>query len=193
VYDYFYGQWSPFSNHEGADGVVWRNLYVYLRSSGEVVKEVEGYFKDIGSSYTMRVVTGWFSLAGIQGWQRIYRAAFTGEYKSPHLLRIKVGYDFSQSYRLNKIFNADESLDIKKYGEDATYGESEVYGGTNSSYRFILKLKQQKCTAIRFLIEDIVTSSTEGTQESYTMTALTMLAGVKGGLNKLKARQNIGD
>jgi hypothetical protein len=192
VYDYYYKQWSTFTNDKGKDAVIWRDQYVYLRSDGKLVVEDPETFKDLSSSASLRLETGWISAAGLQGVQRIRRFGILGEYKSPHKLRVRVAYDYSPAYTDHFIFSPDTALDVNTYGEDATYGDA-VYGGTeDGTYRFRASLSRQKCTAIRFLIEDIVTSATEGSQEAFSITSLALEVGIKPGINRLKSAQTLG-
>lgn len=192
VYDYYFGQWSTFTNHKGVSSLIWNDTYIYLNTVGKVLKEVEGFYKDIDSAYTIKIVTSWLSLAGISGFKRVYDIAFLADYKSSHILSMSIGYDFAEAWLNKIIFSPDSGLDINTYGQDATYGSSSPYGGINSSYQFKASMQQQKCTSIKFKIEELTTSATDGTQEGFTMTALSLSFGVKGGLQRFRANQSIG-
>lgn len=192
VYDYEFKQWSTFTAHEAKDAVVWQGTYVLLKASGTVWKEDPAYFKDAGSPIRVRIGTGWLAVAGVIGFQRVYRVALLGEYKSPHKLRTWVGYDFSPAFTDSIPFDPDDSLDIARFGDGATYGADAVYGGTNSAYRYSAGLRVQKCQSIRFLIEEETTAATEGTHEAFNITTLGLLVGVKAGMGKFRAKQNLG-
>lgn len=193
VYDYFFNQWSTFSNHAGESSLIWNDQdYVYLRNDGSVLKEVNDYYKDVDAAFQMKLITGWISLAGITGFKRIYDVTFLAEYKSTHILRLGLGYDFNDAWLNYVIFDPDASIDVTSYGEDSTYGSSGYFGGSGSSYQFKASLTQQKCTSIRLLIEEITTAATAGTQESLELTAISFLFGVKGGLQRYKASQSVG-
>lgn len=192
VYDYYFKQWSTFTNHYATDSLIWNNTFILLKTDGNVYNEVVGYYKDNGAGFGSIIETGWIALDSVTGFQRVYDLAFLGEYKSPHILRIKVAYDFSAAFRSTIIFNPDTALGISHYGDDAVYGGSAVYGGYNNSYRFKASLSQQKCQSIRFLIEEITTSATEGSQEAFTITSIGLQVGIKGHLGRMPAAQSIG-
>lgn len=192
VYDYEEKQWSTFTAHEAKDAVVWQGRFVMLKRNGAIWKENPSIFKDAGAAIRRRIGTGWLALASVVGLQRVYRVALLGEYKSPHKLRVRVGYDFSPAYSDAIPFNPDTSLEISRFGDGATYGADATYGGPNNSYRVSAHLRIQKCQAIRFLIEEEITGATEGSQEAFSISALGLLVGVKQGMGKFKSSQNLG-
>ena len=192
VYDYEFGQWSTFTAHEAKGAVMWGTTYVLLKTSGTIWKEDPSYFKDAGSPIRMRIGTGWIALGSLLGFQRIYKLGLAGEYKSSHKLRVKIGYDGSPAYSDWVFFEPDTALDISRYGDGTPYGSDSVFGGVNSAYRFTAAPRIQKCQAIRFLIEELTTSATSGTQEAFTISLMALLAGVKAGLGKFRSKQNLG-
>lgn len=192
VYDYYFQQWSTFTNHQAKDAVLWNEQYVYLRETGDVLKEVAGIYKDVDAFYNLKLSTAWISLAGINGYQRVYRFGFLGEYKSPHLLRIKAGYDFSQSLQTVMTFDPVVAMDIKKFGEQSPFGFGSPFGGDNIAYRVRGHMPHQKCQTVRFIVEELPNSDNEGSGESLTLSALSILIGVKAPITKLKSSQSIG-
>ena len=192
VYDYFFDRWSTFTNHKGMASVVWDSDYVLLRVDGNVYIENPDINKDNNVSYSMRLITSWLAMDQVTGFQRVYNMQFLGDYRSQHLLRIKIGYDFSPGYQDTILFNPVTEIPVTHYGDDAFYGSVSPFGGDNNSYRFKASLSQQKCQAIRFLIEDVVVSSTPGSQESYSLTSIGFEVGVKGHLGRMKESLSIG-
>ena len=171
VYDYFYQQWSTFTNHEGVDANVWKGSYVYLRNDGSVYKETTT-FQDVSTNVGMKAVTAWLKMAGIQGFQRVRKIAFLAGYKSAHTLRVRVYYDYNNAT-------------YTEYNFDAT----TVIASSTVPYQFRLSLARQKCEAIKIEIED--TAGAGLLQESYNISDLSLEVGLKGGLNKLKSAQSI--
>lgn len=185
MYDYYFNQWSVFDNHIGLDAVIWKRVFVYLRDDdrGTVYKEQTDYFKDEGKTYRLKIGTAWIKMAGVQGFQRVRRFAVLGESVSSHVLRVNVGYDYQEYFNTPYIFRPDNVLDSNVYGEDAFYGDSSPYGGvTDTVYQFRSRLAVQKCEAIRFLFEDVVSSDSGG---SYTLSDLSLEVGIKRGLFKM--------
>ncbi len=198
VYDYYFRQWSVFTGIRAIDSVVWKGTYAVLRDTGQVWLEDARVSKDAGVSYRMRVGTGWLAINSVVGLQRIYRFAFLGEYKSPHRLRIGIAYDFSDATTHYATFDPDDGLSISRYGDSSPYGGEddddppEVYGGVNAAYRFSCHLQRQKCQAIRFIIEELTSAATEGSQEAFNITAIGLQAGVKPGITKVRRQQQVG-
>lgn len=193
VFDYFEGQWSTFTNREAFGAVSWRTQYATLSDNGRIYVETAGYYKDDGAPVRVRIETGWISLAGLGGFKRVYQLGIIGEYKTPHTLKISVAYDYDDSYTQIDFFDPEEMLGVTTYGDDPTYGGSDVYGGESIGYRFDLDLEQQKCEAIKFLIEETTTVATEGTQEAFTIAAISLYIGVKQGPVKRRQALKIGE
>jgi hypothetical protein len=190
LYDYYFKQWSTFTNHEGLDAVIWQGDYCYLRSTGQVYLENDAHFQDVNQEFRLRIGTAWIKTAGIQGFQRVRKAAVLGNYKSSHVLRMRIGYDYEPTYSGRVLFNAGNVINTNYYGQDSYFGESTPYGGVDTNvYQFRAQLPRQKCEAIRFLFED-VTSGTPG--ESYSLSDLTLEVGLKPGLMRLKAGKTVG-
>lgn len=169
-YDYYFRQWSTFTNHEGLDAVNWKNKYCYLRSNGQVYEESTA-FTDNGTEIRLKAATAWLKLAGIQGYQRVWQLGFLGEYKSSHSLQFRIGFDYNDTY-----------------SETHTFDAATVIAGS-IPYEVNINPTRQKCAAMRIEIQDIPNAITPG--ESYNMTDLTLEVGVKGGINRLKANQRV--
>ena len=191
-FDYYFGQWSTFTNLSAKAGLIWNSAYVLLRTNGDVFQETEGYYKDDKTHYGVRLGTGWIALAGVGGFKRVYSLFMLGDYKSPHMLRVKVGYDYSAAYLSVKEFDPEELLEINTYGSQSPYGSGSPYGGRNSAYRFDIAMKKQKTGAIRFLIEEMPKSSTSNTEQGFNISDLILQVGLKSGLTRLGRNQSVG-
>lgn len=193
VYDYFFDHWSTFTNYQANDSLIWDNQFVMLKTDGNVYYEVADYFRDVSSYIPLKLVTAWLSFDNVTGYQRIYNLAFLGAYKSPHVMRVKIGYDFSEAYRSNIIFTPATDLTLNIFGDGVTYGSDTPFGGTeNAVYRWKAHLTYQKCQTLRFEIEDIGTSASEGSLEGLNLSSIGVELGVKGHLGRFKPSQNIG-
>lgn len=193
TYNYNRGKWSTAPRLKATAAVLWGNSYVILRTNGLIYQEDESVYRDNGNPYGIKLVTGWISLAGLTGFKRVRRLTFLGEYKSPHLLRISVAYDYSDAWIHSVTFDPDTGLSISRYGDDEVYGlANSVYGGNASAYLLRVDMIRQKCTSIRFKIEEIVVSSTEGTQQGLTISNMGLLVGLKPGSSRLRASQTTG-
>lgn len=190
VYDYFFRQWSTFSNHEQVGAVVYENKYVFAKSDGTVYQENSEKFTDGTIAIPLRIGTSWIQTQGIQGFQRVYNVKFLGSYKSAHKLKIQIGYNFNDAYIHEVDIDAEALLGTTSYGEDSPYGEEDTtYGGEHQLYQWKVHTKIQKCESIRFLIEDVQTDSFG---ESYDLSAMTLEIGAKQGTFKLPDSSQFG-
>lgn len=162
VYDYYFGQWSIFTNISAVDACLFNGVYTYLTSSGLVNQETTNY-TDNGSFIQLSMTTSWMSLAGLQGFQRIWRLLVLGNYQSPHVLNINTAVDFSTSFEQNTTFNVPTAP---------------------PKYEYRVHMKQQKCTAIQFQIYDTQSSPYA---EGFRLSEITLEVGIKKGANKLSA------
>lgn len=167
VYDYFINAWTVFTNFGFIDSEVNNGGYYALKSDGTVVVETPGVYSDNGSFISMKVVTAWLGLSGLQGFQRVWTAMILGEYVSAHQLSVKFAYDF-----------------------DSTVSQTVTISPTALlPYQWQVGPARQKCDTMQITIQD-VTTGTLG--ESYKLSALSFQAGMKKGTNKVGASQRSG-
>jgi hypothetical protein len=186
VYDYLLLQWSIFTNYNNIiDSVNFENRYTWVKTTGKVLSESDDY-NDDGNYIKLKIKTSWFSLADIQGFQRIYKIILLGNYVSRHLLQISACYDFNPDATFPVLIDAYDLLNEPSYGITTPYGKDIVYGGTYPLYQFRYQMERQKCEAIQIIIEDFQ-SSTQG--EGYQMSSLAFEVGVKSGLNKITSNR----
>lgn len=187
VYDYLYGQWTTFTGHEGQAATIWRGTYCYAKSDGRVFVEAPGTYTDDGALVKLKITTAWVQLAGLEGFQRVYRAIIVGDYKSSHKLRVRMGYDFHEEYAFDEVIDVESIIGPGTWGSGTSWGSDAVWGGAFPEYGFRVSPSRQKCTAIRVSIED-AQSTHYG--EGYTATGIVFLVGVKVGLNKIPAARS---
>ena len=130
------------------------------------------------SDISMRVVTPWIALAGIEGYQRIWEAVILANYKSPHLVTIKIGYDYSPEWVETIVFDPSTISGIASIPDSAYYGLSSSSAPIES---IRIRPARQKCAAIRFEISD---GTLSGTNEGLELSSITLSILVKSGLNK---------
>lgn len=196
VYDYFFGQWSTFTNHTAEDCAIWGTSFVFLRDTGEVWVETPGSYQDDGSPISLSFTTSWLSMTGLQGFQRVYRMIMLGEYKSPHKLIVDIGYDFNPYYaQTATITPADIYAVDDAYGDETPYGgpnadNTSIYGGEFPLYQFKTHLSRQKCSSIRFRFTDSQSYLDGAYGEGFNMTAMTLEVGFKPQVRKLAAKNS---
>jgi hypothetical protein len=175
IYDYFHKKWTTFTNINAIDALVYDDQYVYLRENGELMRETPDLYSDNGSYIKMRLVSSWIQMAGIQGFQRLYKLLILGSYKSAHSLKVKFAYDFNPAWLHESTIAAGQLLQPDIYG-DGDYGSSSVYGDDYPRYQFDVRPKIQKCEAVKFCIEDF---KTDGNGEGFTGSNLAAEIGIK--------------
>lgn len=189
VYNYDLNRWATFENHGGLSSVAINRDYYYLRPDGVVYKENRESFADNSSPIKMRMQTSWLTLAELQGYQRAHNLFILGQFRSRHKLRVKISYDFVDSWVSESIIDTADFVEVAPYGSDETYGgRTTPYGGYGSLYQMRIDLETQKCTAIKISIEDIQSEVGEG----FSLSGITVRASVKEGGNKLAAANKFG-
>ena len=179
VYDYFFEQWSTFTNYAASDGVSWQGNYMHLKSTGIVGREVVDQYVDNVSNVKLRLETAWIKMNTLQGFQRVYSLRLLGNYASEHILQSKIFYDYQDYYADSCLFYTSGTLASDVYGSVSPYGSSgSVYGGTDSVYQFKHFPTTQQCQAVKFIFEDVI-SGTPG--ESFSINEVALDVGIKKG------------
>lgn len=187
VYNYYppTRAWSVSTNIAAVDSVIFDDLHTYLRADGTVLQETPGVFSDDGSFIGLKMVTSWLKFAGLQGFQRVYKALVLGEYLSPHQLVIGVAYDFNPT--------VDEEYTItpapvSPFGGDPTYGSASPFGGDFPEYCWRVFPANQKCQAIQLTIAD---AQQGDPGESMSLSALTFEVGLMPGAVRRAAAKSV--
>jgi hypothetical protein len=188
IYDYFYGKWSTWTNHEGNGATIWNATgdYVYLRTDGRIFQQSSTSYKDDNDPVEMSLTTSWVKTNGIQGFQRIRRALVLGDFKSTHTLQLEIGHDYQNYFNEIHKFDYMTDLEVIEYGDSSPYGDEEYYGASSGVsdgvYQFRAHCKKQKCQSVRFRISDIEESNPG---QAYSISSLMLEVGVRGNSMKL--------
>tara|TARA_R100000781_G_scaffold26778_1_gene19882 strand:- start:1235 stop:4264 length:3030 start_codon:yes stop_codon:yes gene_type:complete len=189
IYDYFYGKWSTWTNHEGNGATIWNanGNYVYLRSDGRIFEQSSTSYKDDNDPVEMSLTTSWVKTNGIQGFQRIRRAFVLGDFKSDHTLQLEIGHDYQDYFNEIHRFNFIDDLEVVEYGDSTPYGIESYYGsdsGNDNVYQFRAHCKKQKCQSVRFRISD---TEEANAGQAFSISSLMLEIGVRGNTMKLPA------
>ena len=134
VYDYFVDQWSVLIQSQLWTHVSLAGSSLGLKLMARSIKRTS-IFTDDGAFVQMYIQTGWIQMAGIQGFQRIYKALVVGDYKSAHTLNCELTYDF-----------------VSTVAQTITVPVASAPSGVPYQYR--LFPSRQKCEAIQFTFYD---------------------------------------
>ena len=188
IYDYFYGKWSTWTNHEGNGATIWNanGDYVYLRTDGRIFQQSSTSYKDDNDPVEMSLTTSWVKTNGIQGFQRIRRALVLGDFKSTHTLQLEIGHDYQNYFNEVHKFDYMTDLEVIEYGDSTPYGDEEFYGTSSGVadgvYQFRAHCKKQKCQSVRFRISDVEESNPG---QAYSISSLMLEVGVRSNTMKL--------
>ncbi len=191
VYNYYFSQWSVFTNYGAASAVIALGSYLHLKDDGTVEQETPDQYLDNASRIKMAIETSWLSFANIQGFQRVYWISALGDYLSQHFTKIQLAYDFENVYTETVYYNTVSGQMQTVYGTDI-YGDETPYGGPGSSvYQWRLKPRTQRCESIKVRLEDLDTITTDG-GASFNLVALSFVAGVMRGVMRQGENRTLG-
>ena len=194
AYDYYFDAWATWTNHQGSDALVWGGVYHYLSALGPVKARTQNAFTDNGSAIRLKIRTPWLRVNEIQGFQRVRSATLLGTYKSPHSLVMRAAYDYKPFSEEEASFAANTVLDAETtWGGNTVWGEiGTVWGGVvDNVYQFQWYLPQQRCQALQLEFESFPVAD-ENPGEGLDLAALTLNAGVKRGMNKMRTVKQAG-
>lgn len=182
-YDTFHKQWSVFQGAgdslDQIDSETIDDDYYFLNSSGVVKLETNQYsdYRTVVGVQTQTYIpmsfdTSWFSLATIEGYERIYELVMLGNYVTNHTLTVQVYYDFNESY-----------YDTVTISDAIPSGAPDVF-----TYRVFMP--RQKCTSFRFKITEVPVATYFG--EGLKISTMTLRVGAKTGTNKIGPASSYG-
>lgn len=187
VYNYFFKQWSTWTNHFAKDTVIYNNVLTYVKPDGHVYVQNQSKFTDGSVPIFMLWTLPNLSFAGIQGYQRVFRCYILGTYKGPHTLRVKVAYDYNSVYTQEAVVTP--SPNITTWGSDTTWGSGSSWGGDYEIYEFRIDFEVQKCTSIRIQVSD---NQTSNYNEGYSISSVVFEVGALPGGNRLAKTNTYG-
>lgn len=173
LFDYYFGQWGVFSNHQGNASTIWNGVYVYARTDGLLFQESATSFLDNATSYALTATTAWIKATVIQGFQRVRRALSLGDFtsgSSSYGVQIEAAYDFSTTFQTA-----------------VSYTLGTAASATPFQYRERLPI--QKCDTLQLRITELPTGASG---QYIDFNDLGLEIGAKQGLNKLPASQSVG-
>lgn len=170
IFDYSTSQWYlwdlavvPTGLHTdapasaNAKGSLWVQAENGLFKSNDTYQEPSDIaFPPSTVDFTMSITTQWIKPGGAAGYQRLYEVLILGEWKSSHTLQVEICYDYSSTVVETK----------------------SVALTTNPTGGYLLRVQpaRQTCTSIKFIITE---TNPTGTRESFTLSGLRAIIGIK--------------
>ena len=176
IYDYYYNTWSVDGGLTLVSTTTYQGQFYGVDVNNNLLQIYDGYYKN-NNPYTMTVETPWFKFAGgLQGYQRVYRVLLLGDFENTSVLSFGICYDFVDQVQDWLYYRKDVS---NSYGT-GEWGSLNPLGGIEkSTYQIWFNLPRQKCEAIRFVITDGFDNISTDTGNSFTITEIAVIYGLK--------------
>jgi hypothetical protein len=172
VYNYYFQQWSVFT-YGGVGAVNWQGIYILDKGIGDMHQESSLYL-DNSQTYSQKLITPWFKMNKLQGFGRVWKIFVLGNFKSNHLLRVSISYNYQSTP--TDYFYIDTSVLFGGYwGSGSTWGSNKGWGSEESVYQFRIDPSVQLCESFQMHIEDL-----QGAQ-GFTLEGLTFEVGMRDG------------
>lgn len=159
LYDYFVQQWGTFNGVPGISSTLYQNLHTFVNSSSTLFQETPGIYQDGTIPTVMSFTTGWMSLAGLQGYERIYRAYALGTYYTPHNYTMAIGYDYNPSIL-----------------QTITANPTNVTGSGSQVEQWQLNFQKQSCQSFQLTFNEV---SSQSAGQGLTMSGINLVYGAK--------------
>lgn len=193
MYDYYYGQWGSFVNVPAISSTLYQGLHSFINNRGQVFQETPGKYLDGSQPVLISFQSGWFNLAGLQGFQRAYFFYLLGTYITPHKLTINIAYDYASSPSQTFIISPDNFNG--PFGSDPIFGDGSPFGGNAPLEQWRIFFTQQKCQSFQISLKESFDSSKGMTPRppagaGLTISGLDLIVGLKKGYPTLKASRS---
>ena len=189
---------------------IYNGLHVLLNGLGQVLIEEPNTFIDGGNAGLMLMYdyyyqqwgtfrikqgpvqfsfkTAWFSLAGVQGFERAQWMNILGRYYSPHKLAISISYDYNDSPSQSLVATSQNYSE--PYGDDPLYGNGSPYGGPGNVEQWRIFFNQQKCQSFQLQVQEIFDPQ-YGTSPGFgvQLSGINLVVGLKSSYPRVTAQQ----
>lgn len=156
VYDYYYDQWSTFVGVPCVSSCIFEEMHTFINSAGQVYQETANTYLDGSSPVLLGFKTGPIRLGDLQGYQRCYFFYLLGTYLTPHMLVVKLLYDYdnasSQSILVSPV---NYSTPYGSGASQSPYGQGNPYGGPKNQESWQIYLQRQRCMAFSIDVQEI--------------------------------------
>lgn len=187
--------WSTFTGPLVKSAVVVDDKITLVTEDGDIWQETPDAYTDPTGNYYLKIITPWIKLRNLQDYGRIYKATFLGRYLSTFTedsagdldagdITIKAAYDYEKDDEQTKVWQASVELQPSlRDGETVSADRLEV----------VFVPKRQKCSAIRFTLEETATADADGLTyragRGWEIPAVDLEVGMRPGSNKSLSAQ----
>lgn len=152
MYDYFVNQWGTFNGTNGISSTLYQGMHTFINANGQVFQETPNLYLDGASPVLMSFTTGWLNLAGLQGYQRIYRMYLLGNYQTPHKLSIGIAYDYD--INVSQVVAISPDNYSPAWGGDANWGSGVFWGGPSQVEQWQINFETQSCETFQINFDE---------------------------------------
>ena len=173
MFDNVANQWCEWTIVNAIGATIWQNQHVYLSSTAGVLRQRTDFVN--GVTYGLDIETAWIKLADIQGFARVQKYQFVGEYQSAHHLRFRFAYNYKYDGAGNPF-----------YIDDVYWTPYPVIAGSVLQVQVSPSLQQIESVKVRITASNPAENGTAPTVgASIKLTGIAMEVGIKKGLYKL--------
>ncbi len=176
-----------------ADAIWYPRLseYVHISLSGGLNHDTPGSYIDTAGSQAPKTITvtartSWLRLQLLNGFQRVRWLFVTGTF----------GHDIATDTMGDSSFSVAVDFDYSEVGFTAPGAYNFTVASTFATKQYSgapfairSKLRRQKCEAVSFTFTDVPTLAAPA---GVTLQGITLQVGMKRGVGKLRAAQNVG-
>lgn len=154
VYNYLFASWTVWDGHACNSSTVienWVPSTLCLKSGNDILVQSDGYLD--GEDYiSLELVSPWFNLGQMGGFQRIKGFSVIGQNNSDHVLNSEIGWDGDVCFQDEQEW---PSSGVNTYGSSAHYDAIDLgVSYDQQSYRPRFYNSKQKGTAYRVHLWD---------------------------------------
>jgi hypothetical protein len=163
-----------------------------LNSNGTIFQENQESYLDGSRPVLMSFNSAWFSLAGIQGYERLTFLLFLGTYLSPFKLNIQIAYDGNESSYSQATITPDNFNPT--FGDaDGFYGAETPFGGNGQPFTARVFPTKQRCSSFQIRAQEVFDGSFDTIAGAgFTLSGMSLVVGVKKGYRPSPAAKSFG-
>ncbi len=194
VYDYYYGQWSTFTNVPAISSCIFEELHTFINESGLAYQESPGSYVDGSIPVLIKFRTGPIRIGALQGYQRAFFFYLLGEYISPHQLYVSILYDYATTPSDSVVIAPiNYSTPFGSGGSQSPYGQGNPYGGPSSQENWRVFLSKQRCQAFAIEVSELYDATQgENPGAGLTLSGINAVCGFKSPFRPQAAQLSAG-
>lgn len=197
VYDSLYDTWGTFTNHQGLASarLAGTETYVYINpSTSKILQETYGVYGDDGIGYPLWMQTAWLKFDGVQGFQRLWKILFKGNFPGTMAYQVSIAYNYNPTIIDTFTLNVGAGANANVWGGSATWGADSAWGyGPLTTLPNLLQFRvfnsKQLCESMQVTFQSLTPFDTTQTPG---LDAIDLEIGIRKGAKRLGPTASIG-